>query len=236
MAQANPPVITSIRMPNAQLGETYDAELSTRDGRAGDWSAVSQLPAGLQLDPGSGALTGVLTGDVGDRAFTVRFTDGQGRTAVETIRLYVFPSRGLEGGSIQITLTWESAADLDLHVNDAWGEDIWYGHQIAESGGELDYDANAACEEAQPHPTENTHWPYEGAPDGRYDLRVEVFDTCGTSDLNWTLTARVNGVVVLSESDYGDSVEYYVWLENGQVTDVGTLDRRPARRRNPPKT
>lgn len=227
LAESNSPVISSLRMPNGQVAEDYEAQLTTGDDRGGRWAAVSPLPAGLSLDADDGWISGTLTGAVGERAFTVRFTDNEGRTAVETVRLYVLPARGLEGGDVQVTLTWESPADLDLHINDPWGEDIYFNNQIAESGGELDYDANAACSEAQARPTENIHWPYGEAPDGRYDLSVVVYDPCETDDLSWHLQARVKGDVVLDESDYGDSVEYYVTIEDGEVVGVGVLDFEP---------
>lgn len=234
LAASDTPEIVSLRMPDGALGQEYDERLGTRDHRGGTWSA-NRMPTGLSLNASNGRITGTPTGGVGEQSLVVRFADTAGRTAVATVRLYLFPAQGLEGGDVQITLTWDSAADLDLHVNDPRGEDIWYGNKVSDSGGVLDYDANAGCGEVQDQPTENIHWPYDEAPDGRYDLSVVTYSNCGTDDLDWTLTMRFNGAVVLLEDDYGDSVEYYVTIEDGDVVDVGILDRPPVQPARRPK-
>src|SRR6185436_17897964 len=38
-------------------------------------------------------------------------------------------------GRIQIELTWDGNADLDLHVTDPYGETIYYFHPSSQSGG-----------------------------------------------------------------------------------------------------
>ena len=44
------------------------------------------------------------------------------------------------GGDVQITLTWDNTADLDLHVIDPQGERIAYFSPTSTSGGMLDVD------------------------------------------------------------------------------------------------
>lgn len=220
------PEITTFRLDDATVGEYVDQRLRTADNRAGSWSRDSALPPGLTLDAGSGRIRGTPTGPVGDYSFGITFTDGDGNTDFQIVRLYVHPAEGLGGGDVQITLTWSSEADLDLHVNDPFGEDIYWENREAESGGQLDHDANAACDSVDEAPAENVFWPAGEAPDGRYDLTVVTWGACGATDLSWTLRARVNGQVVLTETGFDDSINYYFVLDNGVVTDIGA-NRRP---------
>lgn len=207
------PEITSARMADAQLGADYDEWLSTADGRAGSWSVVrGPLPDGLSLSD-AGELLGTPTGPVGDYPVIVQFTDGDGLSATTTIRVRVQPSSGIGGGDLQVTLRWTGAADLDLHVVDPAGEEVYYGNAVSASGGQLDHDANAGCNGPadDDNAVENIFWPAGGAPAGSYGIRVAVYDTCD-APLDWHLTARRNGQLVLDVTGAGDSPIYPVTL------------------------
>jgi hypothetical protein len=82
-------------------------------------------------------------------------------------------------GDVQVTLRWETSADLDLHVIDPWGEEIYYSHKNSQSGGELDVDANAGCSTQSYSPVENIYWPTGGAPGGMYSVSVVDYGDCG---------------------------------------------------------
>ena len=84
-------------------------------------------------------------------------------------------------GDVQITLRWDAPVDLDLHVIDPSGEEIWYGNRTSISGGNLDVDANAGCNSMMTNPVENVFWPYGGAPGGQYQVSVVYFTNCGYS-------------------------------------------------------
>jgi hypothetical protein len=56
---------------------------------------------------------------------------------------------------------------------DPFGEEIWFEHPLAGSGGLLDVDANAACGEARRNPVENIFWPRGAAPRGEYRVYEE---------------------------------------------------------------
>lgn len=113
-------------------------------------------------------------------------------------------------GDVQATLTWNSAADLDLHVTDPSGEEIYYGHETSESGGALDLDANAGCETVLVRPTENVYWPAGQAPSGDYTIQVVNWSSCDDPDLSWHLIVRVNGIVVLDQRGSDTSDAYVV--------------------------
>ena len=100
-------------------------------------------------------------------------------------------------GDVQITLSWNNAADLDLHVVDPNGEWIWYNHRTASSGGQLDVDANRDCSEFRPSPIENIFWPIGRAPRGEYKVAVVYFKECSYSGpTNYKVEVRLDEQVV----------------------------------------
>lgn len=99
-------------------------------------------------------------------------------------------------GDVQITLRWYTTADLDLHVVDPFGEEIYYGNEFADSGGELDVDSNLDCSLATTSPVENVFWPTGGAPGGQYTVFVEYYNTCepsGFGTAEYEITIMTNG-------------------------------------------
>ncbi len=95
-------------------------------------------------------------------------------------------------GDVQVTLRWETPVDLDLHVIDPSGEEIWFQNSNSASGGTLDVDANASCNNEAP--VENIYWPTGGAPFGTYQVYVVYYQSCGYTGLNaYTVTILVDG-------------------------------------------
>lgn len=87
-------------------------------------------------------------------------------------------------GDVQITLIWDTAPDVDLHVTDPNGEEIWFQHKFSRSGGELDVDDTTF------DGPENVYWPTGGAPRGRYRVEVVLF---GGNTANWRVRTRIDG-------------------------------------------
>ena len=95
-------------------------------------------------------------------------------------------------GDVQVTLSWNTVADVDLHVVDPSGEEIYYFHPQAASGGELDLDSNAGCESDGPR-NENITWPTNGAPSGTYRVLVDYWDNCTATSTDYSVTVNVKG-------------------------------------------
>lgn len=102
----------------------------------------------------------------------------------------------LGSGDVQVTLEWDSAADLDLAVTDPTGEQVSFTTPESPTGGRLDADANESCER-DGDPVENIFWPTDGAPVGTYTVDVTGYttDSCevGPEDGGYTLTIRIAG-------------------------------------------
>jgi hypothetical protein len=108
------------------------------------------------------------------------------------------PEPELGTGDVQVTLRWESSADLDLHVIEPDGTEIWYqAPGPSSTGGQLDVDSNVGCE--QEASVENIFWPTGDAPSGRYTIEVTGYqvDDCGSG--SYSVTGMVQGEQVLME-------------------------------------
>ena len=125
-------------------------------------------------------------------------------------------SPDLGTGDVQITLWWHNTADLDLHVIDPNGEEIYFEHPRSESGGQLDVDANDDCEYATESPVENIYWPTGGAPKGKYSVGVHYYSECaGEGTASFTVRILVDG----SSKTYEGSVT------PGQMANVSSFSR-----------
>lgn len=109
-----------------------------------------------------------------------------------------FPQLGT--GDVQVTLQWSGEADLDLHVIDPAGEEIYSGHMFSSSGGMLDGDVNWPCGPG-PAPVENVFWPRGGAPSGEYRVLVNYYRDCkDQGPVDWTVMVRVGGNLVATQT------------------------------------
>jgi uncharacterized protein YfaP (DUF2135 family) len=94
-------------------------------------------------------------------------------------------------GDVQISVTWNSAADVDLHVVEPNGNEIYYGSSRSSTGGELDLDSNASCGSDGPR-AENIRWPTGRAPTGTYTVRVDYWSNCGAGSTDYVVRV-ING-------------------------------------------
>lgn len=95
-------------------------------------------------------------------------------------------------GDVQITLTWHSSIDLDLHVTDPNSEEIYYSHMQSASGGQLDRDNR--CSGFEMGRPENIYWPAGGAPRGQYKVTVVYYNSCANSGPTpWTVRVISKG-------------------------------------------
>jgi len=86
---------------------------------------------------------------------------------------------GYEGGDVQITVGWNSGADIDLYITEPSGALLFYNEQNKHSpgGGFLDHDARGDCRREQKNPRiENAFW--SAAKSGAYKVELHYFSPC----------------------------------------------------------
>ena len=95
-------------------------------------------------------------------------------------------------GDVQVTLTWDADSDVDLHVVEPGGDEIYWGNPSSTSGGTLDLDSNAACR-LDGVRNENITWPAGAAPRGTYTVRVNYWAACDVAATNYTVRINSDG-------------------------------------------
>ncbi len=107
---------------------------------------------------------------------------------------------GYATGSIQVTIAWDTGADIDLYVTDPAGESIFYNkdHRRSASGGHLDHDARGDCRPEQENSrVENAYWENPQPPSGEYLVELHYFGPCGDHGrTSTTLSIAVGGRVL----------------------------------------
>jgi hypothetical protein len=99
-------------------------------------------------------------------------------------------------GDFQANLRWSTQDDLDLHVIDPNGNEIYFAQPISSSGGALDIDANPGCQNPTLSPVENIYWPSGESPTGTYTVSVVYFAVCESQgsvpfDINLSIDGQV---------------------------------------------
>ena len=96
-------------------------------------------------------------------------------------------------GEVQMSVSWDAQTDVDLHVVDPTGEEIYFANLIGATGGRLDLDSNAACN-IDGKRNENITWPDGAAPSGEYVVKVNLWSACSLPRTRYVVTIRRNGM------------------------------------------
>ena len=150
--------------------------------------------------PGGSASEGLLIGTnpnayAGNLVFTYAVADGTGPGAYARQQVRFLQ---VGTGDIQVSVAWTDSADVDLHVVDPNGEEIYFAHRDAASGGTLDLDANAACgrntfSDGSPPAfvsNENVVWGTGEAIPGTYRVILDYWSDCGVAKTDWVVTIQ----------------------------------------------
>ncbi len=95
-------------------------------------------------------------------------------------------------GDVQVSVAWTGATDVDLHVLDPTGFEVYFGDRVAPTGGRLDLDSNAACSIDNVN-NENIVWPSNSAPSGSYTVVVDYWSDCQQPRSDYVVTVQVRG-------------------------------------------
>jgi hypothetical protein len=173
------------------------------------------MPGELQYDARLSFTTDLAPGP---HAIVLRAADGAGHFGAASTLLLNAQSQSVDGALV-ISLTWDTEADLDLHVIDAGGTEIWARHtsdfvmpqpgdpvdpaKLA-AAGYLDDDSNAQCV-IDGRRQEDVLWKVPPPP-GVYTARVDAFSLCGASAARWAISATWNGAEIAAATGFaGDA-------------------------------
>ncbi len=141
----------------------------------------------------------------GTYTLLVAAVDGSGTYGPQSAQILTEESSPLNPpatGALVVTLTWDTDANLSLHVVDPAGAEIYWGAQSTEppfsfnqedggSYGYIDYDSNANCV-IDGLRREDAIWK-AAPPPGTYTVRVDAPSLCGQPDANWVVKVVLDG-------------------------------------------
>jgi hypothetical protein len=160
----------------------------------------SLLQRGLAIGAALGALGGIIGATFGEVTYWVATGSEEGSQPDSFIAPNFSPEvqrrldeAGAEAGEIEIALLWRNTNDLDLHVVDPFGVEIYYRDKQSGSGGWLDVDRNAGCMNTTREPVEHVRWAQGAVPDGEYVVYVNHYAHCGSADPTAYIVEIKNG-------------------------------------------
>jgi uncharacterized protein YfaP (DUF2135 family) len=110
-------------------------------------------------------------------------------------------SLNLPSGAVEITLRWNTNADLQLLVRDPFGVAVYDDNRNVASGGQLVATGNIDCTVAEGVPVYHTYWPDGFLRIGSYEIEVWYQSECGdTTPVYFDLFVVVNGTLILREN------------------------------------
>ncbi len=125
-------------------------------------------------------------------AFNVIYKVATGGGAVSPEQVIATSVITVGTGQVQVSVSWNTPTDVDLHVVEPSGEEVFYGFPTSSTGGQLDLDSNAGCALDNVN-NENITWN-PTAPRGQYTVRVDYWSACElTTNTNYVVTVQVQG-------------------------------------------
>ena len=135
-------------------------------------------------------LTIVLPVQVASQRFTLEVLRRARKRRVRPYRQQTVQVTTVGTGDVQISVTWNSAADVDLHLVEPNGNEIYYGNPRS-STGENWILLERRCGSDGPR-AENIRFLSGRAPTGSYTVRVDHWSNCDASSTNYVVRV-ING-------------------------------------------
>jgi hypothetical protein len=173
---------------------------------------------------------------VGTHAFVARAVDAAGHFGPASTSPLVVTPYPTPAGRFVVSLTWDTQADLDLHLTDPSGVEIWKRNinsyeppppgsspeapGTPHPGGILDFDSEAQC---VPDGRHAEHVVYaDKPPTGHYVARVDTYELCGASGAHWRVEGFLDGVSIGAVE--GSSTEYDTRFSHDRGAGVLALE------------
>jgi len=117
----------------------------------------------------------------------VGIAGGFGKSEVSSVRAV-----DLAASDVAVILRWNALSDVDLHVTDPKGTEVYFGRTSSPEGGRLDLDSNPACDIDGVN-QEVITWPINQAPVGEYKVEVFYWSDCGVPRSDFSVTFMTRG-------------------------------------------
>jgi hypothetical protein len=229
---------TSARRCAGVLGPPATAVALSIEGDLGYWV----VPAGLPDVSARGFPTFATQLDfaqrlsVGTHVFVARAVDAAGHFGPASTSPLVVTPPAAPAGRFVVSLTWDTHADLDLHLTDPAGVEIWKRNinsyeppppgsspeapGTPHPGGILDFDSGAQC---VPDGRHAEHVVYaDKPPSGHYVARVDTYELCGASGAHWRVEGFLDGVSIAAAE--GSSTSYDTRFSHDRGAGVLALE------------
>lgn len=185
------------------------------DGDRGYWILVAGTPSiDAPTEPTFAAQLAIARdARPGARTLSLHAVDERGRIGPAATLPITIAALAPPSGPLVVHLDWDADADLDLHVIDSDGVEIWTGHpsgyrpppppalpdpDVAKRAPQLDVDSNAQCR-IDGRNQENVVWSTAPAA-GHYLVRVDAASLCGQVEANWRVAVTRDGRSIASAS------------------------------------
>ena len=217
------------------LDPTATAAAIGLQGDVGYWVVTAGPPSVATPNDPSFSATAIFSDGIvlGNYTLVVRAVDGSGNFGLPSTQVLVAensPTNPPPTGDLVVTLTWDTESNLDLHVVDPSGAEIYWNNQSSQppfsfnqvdggSYGYIDYDSNANCV-IDGLRREDAIWPH-APPSGQYTVRVDTASLCGQPDANWTVRVVLEGNQIAQASGVG--VDADTWGSHGAGAGVLAL-------------
>jgi hypothetical protein len=203
VALTGPPAVTNggIAVLRVKLSETVDAPT---------------FAVQLEGDTGYYTVTGVDPDRDGTYVISVKIPADSAKTSMR-VGVALLDAMGNAGayreislelvasgiGDVKVTLSFDRLHDLDLHVIEPSGDQIFYHTPGSTTGGQLDLDSGANCLPSD-YNTENVFWPPGGAPSGTYRVSVQNFQQCSPGEIKFTVRIAYDDQVRTYDGSFPD--------------------------------
>jgi len=185
------------------------------EGDRGYWTVVASAPDVILPDQPTFAaeLSTSIFLMPGPAMLLLAAVDDNGRVGPPKRIPMTVSERPVPAGALVVSLTWDDDADLDLHVVDPKGVEIWSRNrssaisdrpgappsdEVVFASGYLDVDSNSGCL-VDGRRQENVIWP-NVVPRGRVSVRVNTASLCATPTTRWQVEVRREGTRIASAS------------------------------------
>jgi hypothetical protein len=229
---------SSGRQCSGELDPAATAVALAIDGDSGYWIIPAGIPdvaaKGIPTFQTEVAFSSSLA--LGKQMFFARAVDANGNFGPSKTQSLDVTASSVPAGQLVISLTWGNDADLDLHVVDPTGVEIFNRNinsyeppppgsspeapGTPHPGGILDFDSEASCVPDGRH-AENVVYA-DKPPSGHYTVRVDTASLCKEVGAHWRVEGFLAGVSMGAAE--GDATVYDAQLPHQRGSGVLALE------------